>query len=461
MLWFSNIEFNALNRLARIITFILIASCSFTVSVSAQNKVAITFDDLICLRCDEPQRAADITEKLLKTLQDYKVPAIGFVNESKLYSNGEPDPYRINLLEDWLRNGHTLGNHTFSHVWINNTRVEEYAEDIRKGEKTVKPLLQKYGQELTYFRHPQLRTGPTRQYRTSLDSVLSLLDYTTAPVTIDNDEYIHAHCYDAALNRGDSAAMRLIAYDYFAYMKSIIRHFKRVSERFLGYNLPHVLLLHANALNADYLAMLLAEFRSLEYSFIPLSEALQDSAYQLPEAVCTRGLSWLNRWQLAAGEDFRDPPAVSATIQSLYQQVRQGDYEAIYRPELMGPDDDIQQILQEIQHFSKAYMRGDYQAIANAYTEDGKIFPNNADIVSGKESIEQRWTMPQGVHTLHHSITPLEIEILGDTAYDHGYYEGSTRYRNGTVSKWAGKYVIFWKKIKGEWKIHLDIWNAL
>lgn len=255
--------------------------------------------------------------------------------------------------------------------------------------------------------------------------------------------------------------MRIIAYDYITYMKSIIRHYERVSKEFLGYNIPHVLLLHANSLNADYLAVLLAELRQKNYSFISLPKALQDSAYQLPEAVCTRGLSWLSRWELAAGEEVSVQPAVSPEIQSLYRKVRQGDYSTHYQPQWVGPDNEILQIREKISQFSKAYVRGDYRAIAESYTKDGKIFPSNSDIISGREEIRRRWTLPEGVKTPHHVITPLEIEIVGSTAYDHGYYEGSTLYRNGTVARWIGKYLIAWRKIDGEWKIYLDMWNAL
>jgi hypothetical protein len=42
------------------------------------------------------------------------VPAVGFVNERKLYKFGEADE-RINALHLWLDYGFELGNHTFNH----------------------------------------------------------------------------------------------------------------------------------------------------------------------------------------------------------------------------------------------------------------------------------------------------------------------------------------------------------
>ncbi len=127
----------------------------------------------------------------------------------------------------------------------------------------------------------------------------------------------------------------------------------------------------------------------------------------------------------------------------------------------IGDEREIQQILSEIRLFSEAVMASDYDNIANAYTTDGKIFPNNREIISGRDSIRAYWVLPEGVRTSYHHITPLEIKITGDEAYDYGYYEGTTLRADGTESHWRGKYVIIWRKVDEEWKIYLDIWNRI
>lgn len=127
----------------------------------------------------------------------------------------------------------------------------------------------------------------------------------------------------------------------------------------------------------------------------------------------------------------------------------------------MGAQEDIDMILSNIKDFSKSVMQSNYQSIGLAYTDDAKIFPNNTDIIKGREAIIQYWTLPEGVKTKYHNITPEEIKILGDEAYDYGYYEGITGRADGTESRWKGKYVIIWRKINQEWKIYLDIWNSI
>lgn len=127
----------------------------------------------------------------------------------------------------------------------------------------------------------------------------------------------------------------------------------------------------------------------------------------------------------------------------------------------IGNAEDINAILSNIKSFSAFVMNSDYENIANSYTSDGKIFPNNKRIIAGKNDIKKYWTLPDGVKTSYHKITPSEIKIIGDEAYDYGYYEGATLRKNGTTSNWKGKYVIVWRKIDGEWKIYLDIWNSV
>ena len=96
-------------------------------------------------------------------------------------------------------------------------------------------------------------------------------------------------------------------------------------------------------------------------------------------------------------------------------------------------------------------MSADYEAIADAYTKDGKIFPGGRKIMEGRDAILKYWTITNGAKILHHEINPEEITFLGDYAYDYGYYNGKTQQKDGNVSEWAGKYMIVWKKENGEW----------
>lgn len=283
------------------------------------RQVCITIDDLPCTNCADDQIALLVNQKLLQTIHSYKVPAIGFVNEGKLYNQQKPDPTRVAILRQWLGNGLDLGNHTYSHIDINRSTLAEYERDLVRGEQISRPLLAQYGKELRYFRHPQLRTGPSAGYKHKLDSVLRKHRYLTAPVTMDNDDYIYASCYAKVSARKDSVAMRLIATDYLTYMQRIIAHYERLSKEGLGYEVRQILLLHANQLNADYLGELLALFTNRGYSFVSLEAALKDKAYALPEAHSARGISWIERWMIAQGKVPTAQPAVSDELMARYR----------------------------------------------------------------------------------------------------------------------------------------------
>ncbi|MBQ4819279.1 nuclear transport factor 2 family protein [Aquimarina sp. MMG016] len=127
----------------------------------------------------------------------------------------------------------------------------------------------------------------------------------------------------------------------------------------------------------------------------------------------------------------------------------------------IGDKNEIEDILQNLEDFSRYVMSSSYQKIGNSYTDDAKIFPNNTKILAGKPAIINYWTLPEGVNIIHHKIMPDEIRIVDNTAYDYGYYEGVTKKIDGKEVTWKGKYVIVWKKVNTEWKIYLDIWNGV
>jgi ketosteroid isomerase-like protein len=127
----------------------------------------------------------------------------------------------------------------------------------------------------------------------------------------------------------------------------------------------------------------------------------------------------------------------------------------------IGDRKEIDSILENIVQFSGYIMASNYAQIGKSYTEDARIFPTNKDIIQGRESIIDYWTMPEGSRISYHKVTPIEIKIWGDEAYDYGYYEGVTTRVTGEKTSWRGKYVIVWRKTNEEWKIHLDIWNRI
>ena len=285
------------------------------------REVCFTIDDLptVSYSIQRADYQLALTEDLLTTFDQYRIPAIGFVNEGKLYRDGVLDSNQVNLLERWLQRGYELGNHTFSHINYHITPIGRYAENIIQGEQITGPLMRQYEQTLIYFRHPYLRIGLTKAHHDSLRHFLAQRQYQEAPVTIDNDDYLFAKAYHNALVAEDSALMQQIGDEYVRYMEDKLIHFEQAAEILEERPIKQILLLHANKLNADYLDELAKMYQRRQYTFISLKEALTDPVYQQEiTAYGDWGISWLDRWALSRGvTDFfkSDPPTPTHIIQ--------------------------------------------------------------------------------------------------------------------------------------------------
>ncbi|NIP77796.1 MAG: polysaccharide deacetylase family protein [Gemmatimonadetes bacterium] len=214
------------------------------------------------------------------------------------------------LLRRWVDAGHRLGNHTFSHRDLNTVDLEWYTADIARNQAYLEPFLERG--EPRWFRPPLLHAGDTPTRRDGLREYLDRWGYRMAPVTLDNQEWIFADVYVRAKAAGDSAVARRVAAAYVPFMDSVAAFFEARSRAVLGREIPQVLLLHANELNADHLPALAGMLRARGYRFVPLAEALRDPAYAREDAyVGPRGLSWIHRWAIGAGgavvEEPREP----------------------------------------------------------------------------------------------------------------------------------------------------------
>lgn len=282
---------------------------------SQQRSLAVTVDDLPVVRGRNLEMRRWVTASLVSHLQLHRIPAIGFVNEQRL-GEPAPNPDEVALIRAWLDAGLELGNHTYSHPSLFSTPLEEFKLEVLRGARVTGRLLGERGLRLRFFRHPFLNTGPDHDTKEAFEEFLEREGYTVAPVTIDNAEWIYADAYDSAKMRGDIVLASDIGADYIRYMREMLEFYEKLSQDLFDREIPQVLLIHSNQLNADYLGSLCRMIEQREYKFISLDAALKDPAYQSSDDyVGKNGISWLQRWWITKGESFRQEPKVPAWIE--------------------------------------------------------------------------------------------------------------------------------------------------
>ncbi|HEX6802450.1 MAG TPA: polysaccharide deacetylase family protein [Terriglobales bacterium] len=301
------------HTLLRVRFFALVAAgCSIVLPAQTpgQRAVAITVDDLPAA-ASQMMTASEIQEmttKLVTTLRDQKIPAVGFVNEGKLYTWGEVDG-RINALKTWLDNGMELGNHTFAHTSLNRVTLKEWEEEVIRGETVTRLLLAQHKMKMRYLRHPYLDTGRDLETRRQAEAFLTERGYRIAPVTMDAWDWMYARVYEDARRRGDANLQKRLLDSYLAYTTQVFDYYEKFSRNLMGYEPRQILLLHGNWLEADHIGEVLELLRKRGYQFVTLEEALSDPAYSMPdEYVGEEGTSWIDHWAITRGQPPRNTP---------------------------------------------------------------------------------------------------------------------------------------------------------
>lgn len=288
-----------------IIFLLLVSALAISAQVS-QRSIAVTIDDLPVVSTRRTlENRQEITKKLIGHITKAKVPAIGFVNENKLYAGEKRSEAETDLLRMWLTAGLELGNHTFSHRSADAISVQEYQDDIIRGEIITKELLKAEKQDIKYFRHPFLQTGSDMEVKNAIYKFLADHNYTVAPITFDNADYIFSRAYDIAYDKDDKKLQKRVGDAYVPYMEKKLEYWERQSVKLLGREMAQTLLIHANFINSDYFDDLAAMLKKRGYKFVSLEDALKDEAYRLPDKFTRRaGISWLHRWTLDKGREY-------------------------------------------------------------------------------------------------------------------------------------------------------------
>lgn len=286
---------------SRIVRAFLISVICCLRAVGQQHTVAITFDDLPIAATDvpdtgktDPVQAKSINRAILTSLHRHNVPATGFVIEKRVQDVGEIPGREI--LWEWVKSGNDLGNHSYSHSDFNQLTIEQMEQEIISGEKSLSEILRKVGLTPQYFRFPMNHTGDTAAKHDAVAAFLDHRGYRLAACTIDNEDYVFNTAYLLMLAKKDTVTAERLRSEYLAYTLAEIDYYSGLNKQVLGYEPPHVMVLHVNRLNADTIDSVLSLFEKRHYKFVTLDDAEADPAFATPEFVTQYGWMWGYRW---------------------------------------------------------------------------------------------------------------------------------------------------------------------
>lgn len=239
------------------------------------QSVAITFDDGPALGPTPRMLPAERNAALLAALARHKVKAALFVTAN----NGATRPEGLQLARAWGEAGHALGNHTMSHPDLDSPKVTlaQYQAEILDCDRIIAALpgYQKW------FRFTYLREGNTPEKRNGMRAFLREQGYRNAYVSLDTSDWRLNDRLAETLAKNPDADVAPIKAAYLAHIRQRALAYRELSWKLQGRDIPQVLLLHHNLINAMWLGDVLAQFRQMGWSFTTPAAAFADPVYQL------------------------------------------------------------------------------------------------------------------------------------------------------------------------------------
>ena len=126
-------------------------------------------------------------------------------------------------------------------------------------------------------------------------------------------------------------------------------------------------------------------------------------------------------------------------------------------PASIEPVDVSDEIRESNKKFMEAFKNGDAAAVAARYTTDGRLLPPNSEMIQGHDAITAYWQAGMDAGLTEARFTTVSATAYGDIAYEVGLADVFVG-EGQLVDK--SKFIVIWKKVDGQWKMHEDIWNS-
>ncbi len=212
-----------------------------------------------------------IADRMIATFRAHRLPpVVGFVNGQRA------DNATNVVLQRWLASGNRLGNHTWSHVSLNDASIDAFIREIERGGTFVDSLAPRSSK---LFRFPFLFEGDTEAKRDSVRDYLAGSGITVARVTIDADDWAFNPPFARCMTKNDSKAIASLREMFVAAHGVELARMRQLTRTLAGHEVAQILLLHIGAADADALDSLLTAYENAGVRFVSLESALADPFY--------------------------------------------------------------------------------------------------------------------------------------------------------------------------------------
>jgi peptidoglycan/xylan/chitin deacetylase (PgdA/CDA1 family) len=253
--------------------FLFVFSLVLT-GVCGAQKLAITMDDLPLNGVLPPgvtrtQTAIDVLAILKKR---HVPPVYGFINAKRLEGNADG----AEALKLWAA-AEPVGNHTYSHMDLEQNSAEAFERDIEENEPSLELLETK--EDWHWLRYPYLHEGDTVEKRRAVRTYLKAHGYRIAQVTLDWEDYLWNTAYARCVAKNDAKSIEWLRSSYLNTASEFLDLGREQAKLIYGHEINYVLLMHLGAFSSTILPEALDLLKKKGFKLVTLEEAESDVAY--------------------------------------------------------------------------------------------------------------------------------------------------------------------------------------
>jgi peptidoglycan/xylan/chitin deacetylase (PgdA/CDA1 family) len=271
----------------------LLACLLLALPAAAQKRIALSFDDAprgAGAFLDPDARAKKLTAALKRAGVKQ---AVFFVNPGNIGQPGHGDG--LANLDRYVKAGHVLANHSWSHPKLGNTDATAYLADLDRAEAWLKV---RAGYR-PWFRFPFLdEGGKDKVKRDAIRAGLKARGLTNGYVTAESSDWNIESLTIAAKQAGKPIDMKALRVLYVESHVEAAEFYDVLALKTLGRSPAHVMLLHETDIAALFIGDLVKALKAKGWTIITADEAyadpLRDAAPDTPHAQGTliEALAW-------------------------------------------------------------------------------------------------------------------------------------------------------------------------